>query len=582
MENQHRNQKKSDRYFLALVIIAGLGIILGLKDIAVLVVMLTLGLGFPFLFATTVFIYLLCFLPIVLFWDKRSLRPIVCLTSVIALAAVACLPSYFSNKKADAYAARVAAYQIKPAPNQTFRTVEIQQYSNSISQFNNGDSSRDGCNDVCASLLENGEVDWVRIEQRNPNYPKDEKGDATLYAPGSGDACHIPGGSNEPPQHCVLVQADDSRKADVVLILAAGYSDGLSVGKDTRGTPARGWRRITAFAGADTEYRRPLMRMHEQNYEKVRLPTIIEPAFSGMSSGGYELLHYTIKLAPLDLISALRSLGFKVNIAPKPVLDPKKQSWQGEPTDADILAAISVLNLQSSDPFSQAENGSLNQWVMHARNYKDWNTYRLDIATRIFRDPRAGFIGFFDQVFRHPEVAKILLPMALAEVQNSDISKPREALKSVLWAIPQVDADILKANLPQIISIVQTNKFGKFDRSFIYALSLAGENPLPYLSKLGSENLITTRIKAVCLAQPVGGSAYITQLRHELDGQGLGGEWPDDIVKHALYALVIHSDDAFVQDIVGKSQWRTKDRMMADMIRNRDDKRNPISNKCRD
>lgn len=324
------------------------------------------------------------------------------------------------------------------------------------------------------------------------------------------------------------------------------------------------------------------MRQHEQNYEKVMLPTIIEPAFSGMSSGGYELVHNTTKLAPLDLVSAMRTLGFKVNIAPKAAPDPKKYSWQGEPTDADIRAALSVLNLPSSDPFNHAQNGALDQWVMHARNYKDWNSDRLNIATRIYKDPRIGFIGFFDQVFRHAEVAKILLPIALEEVQNSDISKPRDALKSVLWAIPQVDADILKANLPQIISIVQTNKFGKFDRSFIYALSLAGENPLPYLAKLGSENQLSNRVRAVCLAQPVGAPAYIAELRHSIDNKSLSGEWPDDAVKNALNALVMHGDDAFVENIVNNSNWRTKDRFVADMIRNRDDKRNPPLNKCRD
>ena len=72
------------------------------------------------------------------------------------------------------------------------------------------------------------------------------------------------------------------------------------------------------------------MRQHEQNYEKVMLPTIIEPAFSGMSSGGYKLVNNTTKLAPLDLVSAMRTLGFKVNIAPKAAPDPKKYSWQGE------------------------------------------------------------------------------------------------------------------------------------------------------------------------------------------------------------------------------------------------------------
>ncbi len=578
-EHKARNIKRT--YFVALGLSAVFALVMSVKDMAILVLFVTLGLGFPLLFSATAFAYLACFLPLVLSWKEPSKRPLAAALTALALAIVGILPGYLSIRDRDSYAARLAVVQITPTAIQPYRTIEIQNGQGAFPDFAGNYGRTEGCDTVCRTLLENGEADWIRIAATGKKDNNGKFDSNTLYVSGSGEACRVPGSSNPVPAHCVLIQPDNKVPPALLIRLESGYGDGLSTAKQTGKSPLKGWRRITAISGSIYQGE-PILRAQEQSFEQIFVPTIIGPMLSGMSSSGFELMKNQTKIAPIDYVATIRMLGFKVEIAPEPVLDPKKKSWQAEPTDADIRGVLSALNLPGNTPFNQAQNDAVNQWVEHARIYKDWTSDRLDIASRVLADRRVGHVGFFDQVFIKPAVAKLLLPKVLEEVQSSDISKPHGALESALWAIDRIDMEILKENRAQIIAIVAGEMYGKFGRSFIYAASLVGENPLPYVAGYKGDNIGGVTIKAICIAQPVGAPAYIEKLRRLMDGENLDEQWPSETSKNALFALLVHGDIAFVQEIVGKTKWRTKDRFVADMIRNRDDKRNPISNKCRD
>lgn len=568
-------------YFIVLGITGVLAAIMSIKDMAIVVLFVTLGLGFPLLFSATVFLYLLCFLPLVVSWIERPKRLMAGALTTLALATVALLPGYLSIRERDAYAARLAAVQIIPTAKQPFRTIEIQNGQGAYPDFSGNYGSTKGCDTVCRTLLENGEADWIRIAATGKKDSNGTFDSNTLYVSASGEACRVHGSSNPTPPHCVLLQPDNNMQPALLIRLESGYGDGLSADKQTAKSPLTGWRRITAISGSNY-HGDPFLRAQEQNFDQTFMPSIIGPTLAGMSSSGFEFMKSQTKIAPIDYETTMRKLGFKVEIAPAPVLDPKKLSWQREPTDAEIRGALSTLNLPGNTPFNQAQNDAINEWVMYARIYKDWTSDRLEIASRVLADKRIGNAGFFDQVFTKPAVAALLLPRVLNEVEAGDISGPRYPLKSALWAIDRVDLQVLKDNKAQIVSILKGDKFGEFGRSFIYAASLVGENPLPYLAKFDGKKDGNISIKAICLAQPFGAPAYITELRRRIEGERMKGEWPSETVKQVLNALVIHGDDAFVATIVNNSNWRSKDRMMTDMIRNLDDKRNPLLNKCRD
>ncbi len=572
---------KTKIYYIALGITGVLALVMSIKDMAILVLFITLGLGFPLLFSATAFVYLACFLPMVISWKEPSKRPMAGALTALALVTVAILPGYLSIRDRDAYAARLGAVQIIPTAKQPFRTIEIQRGQGGYPDFAGNYGRAEGCDKVCRVLLENGEADWIRIAASGKKDSNGKFDSNTLYTSGLGEACRVPGSSNPTPAHCVLLQPDNNVQPALVIRLESGYGDGLSTDKQARKSPLKGWRRITALIGS-TYQGSPIMRLQEQNFDQIFMPSVIGPAMSGMSSSGFELMKSQAKILPIDYVTAIRTLGFEVEVAPETVQDPKKKSWQNEPTDAEIRDILSTLNLPGNDPFNEAQNQAVNSWIEHARIYKDWTSDRLDIATRVLADRRIGHTGFFDQVFTKPAVASLLLPKVLNEVQTSDISEPRYALQSALWSIHRLDLDILMRNKPQIVAILQGDKFGKFGRSFIYAASLVGENPLPYLDKLKGDDIGNVSITAICLAQPVGAPAYIEKLHRLVDGENLDSKWPSNIAKTALSALVMHGDTAFVQDTVSKSQWHTKDRMMADMARNRDEKRRSVLNKCRE
>lgn len=562
------------KYFVTLVVLGVLSFVLGIKDMATAVLMLTLGLAFPLLFAATAFVYLLCVLPMAWYWSEPSKRLAGGIAAIGLAAAIALLPGYLSKRDQKAIEEKLISLRIVPAERQTFRSLEVQKPA----QFNpnlSGDVFKSAaCDDVCRSLLENGEADWIRVV--TPDRSNKKATNITLFVSGAGDDCKVPGSSSAAPALCVLVRPDHSLPASLIMKLEDGNGDGLVPGRTEQRKLYAGWRRMTAINDGS----KVILRQQEQWFQAIVPPTIFVPAFAGMSSNGYEIQRKTVRLQPVDYLGAFRSLGFKAELAPPPVTDKKKRGWQREPTDAEIRDLISVLDLPGETPFNQAQDEIVNNWASYARIYKEWNPDRLALARRVFEDRRIGFVSFFDQVFTKPAVAKLLLPLALDEVEKGGLANPRENLKQALWHVDNLEPAILKDNAAPIMRIVSAGAYGEFGRTFLPAVSLIGENPLPFLSMLKGDDTSEIRIIALCVAEPKGFDAYVTQLRAEYGKSLKPGEWPNDSTRAALNALVMHGDDAFVKSVIDGSNWRNKGKMFSSMTRKRDIE-SPMIAKCR-
>ncbi|OWK22281.1 hypothetical protein AJ88_08035 [Mesorhizobium amorphae CCBAU 01583] len=69
-----------------MVIVAAVALLMTVKDLATLLLFVTLGLGIPLLFASTLLVYMACLLPLVLAIPNRRMV-LICLPLSLALAA---------------------------------------------------------------------------------------------------------------------------------------------------------------------------------------------------------------------------------------------------------------------------------------------------------------------------------------------------------------------------------------------------------------------------------------------------------------------------------------------------------------
>jgi hypothetical protein len=546
--------------------------------VATILVVVTLGLAFPLLFSPTAFVYLLCLMPLALFWRNRNARVPGAIAAVAIVGAVALTPAYLSWQREHAIAGSLADLQVKPSKIQAFRSIELLKHANFSLDLSGSDFQNDACDSICRSLIEHGEVDWIRVVI--PTQNGDKPANVTLFVSGSGKDCAVPGSSSPSPANCVLIRADHGLSASLTLRLEDGYGNGIEAkNEEERHLYAAGWRRISAYDNTNGKSEKVLL-LQEQSFQVAVFPTIITPGISGLNSGGFELEHRTIRILPIDYAEAYRLLGFRAKLLVPAQRTSEEKTWRREPTDSEIRDLISVLDLPGSESFNQAQSEIVDRWTRYARIYKVWNADRLELARRILADNRVEFTSWFDQVFAKPEVATALLPIVLDEVESSNAANPRHAMKQALWHMPQLEPGILKANSAQIIKIIEAQRYGDFGPSFLATYAVIGENPLPLLDKMAGKDGAITKIRTLCLAEPRASVAYIQRLREEFEKSQRPGDWPEDETEAALNALVLHGDDNFVQSAIDTSQWRHKDKMFRRLTANRDDERRSLFFKC--
>lgn len=564
-------------YFKLLIISGGLTLVLGIKDLSVAILMLTLGLAFPLLFSPTLFLYLLCLFPAVYLWNTR-LKAKASLVSLALIFLAGFAPPLLSQMEQRKVETDLAELSRVPSGKFAARTLELLKpasfNANIIRGFEN-----EACDRVCHSLIENNEVDWVRVKSAVPADRKRPNAfDVTLFTTGSGSDCNVPGGSAQVPSHCVLVRPNNDATAGLTIRLEDGYGDGRAAPDDQRQPNMRGWRRISAYVGAPEQ---PVLRLQEQNYERIWMPSIVGPSFSGMASSGFEFWREGIRLNPLEYEAAYRMLGYKVVMPAEKIAAKETETWRREPSDAEIRGVTSVLDLPGDAKFNAAQMELVNNWITYARIYKEWTTERIGLAKRVMLDRRMGFAVFFDQVFSKPDVSRELMPIVLDNLEAHGEDGITEAQQQALWTFRFLDPALLQPHAEQILRMVEQKKFGKFARSFFSALSLVGKDPTPFFPMLIGEDADEIRIQALCLAVPTGKAAYISQLRQLLAASITSNEeWPDDKVKSALTALVVHGDEAFAQSVIDASIWRNKGKMLGNMVRTRDRKDATRYSKC--
>ena len=155
-------------YLIVLAALAALTVLMAGQDVALIVVLGTMGIAFPFVFAATGLIYGLCAAPLVVLW-RAGARPraVGVVASVVLVAFVALAPYYLGRYAADAASAVLRASDHAPNEPVGASTLEIRRPAES---YDDTFADQRACGIECRTLLLTGQARWVRVvEVGHPN-----------------------------------------------------------------------------------------------------------------------------------------------------------------------------------------------------------------------------------------------------------------------------------------------------------------------------------------------------------------------------------------------------------------------------
>ncbi|MDE3177588.1 MAG: hypothetical protein KGM15_15925 [Pseudomonadota bacterium] len=277
--------------FLVLGAIFGLGLltfIVSLKDVALTIMMGSLGFGFPLIFAPTLIPYLAACLP--LFVGERFLTARMALTGA-ALLLVAAGP-YSLARSRLARLNEGLPKSVAQAPARLPRTVEIR-------------GGGANCDAACASLLQSGQVDWVRqpsmITRAGKSTPE-----TMLYMAGDGHRC-----LSRPLQKpfCATEFPDSGARAELELdVTSQAEAEVQGVAPFLLDRVSRvNVRGVVKGEGGRVVYDRTVVQA-----TTVGWPTLISARIDGMSSEGLELYKNDGADRSLPVVDALKAVGYKL------------------------------------------------------------------------------------------------------------------------------------------------------------------------------------------------------------------------------------------------------------------------------
>ena len=281
--------------YIPMLLVLALSILLsafvGLKDVGVAIMMVSLGFGFPLLFAPTPIPYLIALTPLLIAkrWPILGIA-----TSCLAVGAVAFLPSVISRYAVKEFSAEASRDSVSIDIGGAAKKIEIR----------NPDSGTLACDKTCTALLLSQQVDWVRfvfIRQ-----PSNKIWNREFYVAGRGQQCRLP--LAHPAPSCVVFGSDSGEAADLVIDNQRGSRpQSNEFPKSVMGDVPE--HRIIATL-AESQHNKVVFDEVSYDLPTFRMPTLITVHFSGMSSGGFELARDTYPENMLTIDHVFKALGY--------------------------------------------------------------------------------------------------------------------------------------------------------------------------------------------------------------------------------------------------------------------------------
>lgn len=560
-------------YIRFLLISAAASVITALPDVGIFVAVLTAGLG---LFLPSITYYLIAVIPGVALGSKTGNRLLGAAFSLVCIALAAFLPTLpdllrensFENGLIDAKI--ITSFKTPP------RTIEIVRPERFKQKLGVTSYPEKTCNDICRHLIESGQVDWVRFR-----IEKERGGNEIIFFhAGKSDAeCRVTG-TNLTKIPCVLVEQNHGVEAELLIQAEFSLGEGQSVIRSQTDDRFLGWLNYLAISNKDGERKTVYSNVQQSLLSPVHpFALVIKFGPSTWESGGIEIRKMPKILNPVDYVSMLIDLGYELptNLSSKP--KSTQQSHQFEPNTDQTRLLLSVLDLPSDSKFNESQMTIINQWILHARQYEEWSTERVELVKRIYQDFRIGKVTSFTQIATKDQVSEILLPLALKQLKNS---KHSSQMEQVLRGIPLMDKSIVQASKSTIENLLDAKSNKQFYNKLIFAGARAAIDPAPYLDQV-EHNLLSLKIQAYCYLEPIGNTKSLQVLRSILSApkSRSNGEWPDKPTEQAFRALARHGDIDTVVQIVKNSEWDHKKSIIKRSQNKVDDWRIKIYRACR-
>jgi hypothetical protein len=273
-----------------LIAIFGFGLLsafVGLNNVAVAIMMTTLGFGFPLIYAATPIPYLIALLPLFV-GDGFILAR--CVVTAVALLLVSAAPNWFAMQELLRLNRDLPPPLVAP-PAKVPRTLEIE---NSVHQW---------CDEVCVAILQTGQLAWLRLQPL-----KDAGGHSVVYKPGDGKNCvFYPGPANS---FCVTKQPDSGESAELKIEFTSELGPLLS---ETMQYLFEQVRRVHIRGILNSEGEgKVIFDKTTVEGQMVGVPTLISVKFFGMSSHGFTLAKNVEIHSERDVIDALKSIGYNL------------------------------------------------------------------------------------------------------------------------------------------------------------------------------------------------------------------------------------------------------------------------------
>ncbi|MBR0851819.1 hypothetical protein JQ543_29060 [Bradyrhizobium diazoefficiens] len=426
--------------------------------------------GFVVLAAPTILIYLLAIAPLVLARTAPN-RPVAIGLVAIGLlipVGIAIVPGWISEQRATEFIARMSADDVSGTADGKPRRIElIGNSASGLFEFNQGIGDKTAtCNQICARLLFNGEVDWVRVT-RMPDASvllRKETARSVTYRIEHRDFCPdaAPAGyvvekvvrDRLISGDCLIAEAGGNEAADATVRLSTNYS--------SKSYPPAPFPDAPDFVLVDsikqfqinmrgTDDASPLRRQTETAVLVLAKPYYIgtemhiQGGYSGPTRGRRRIVARLI-----DLAGSLRAaFGYEIgDIAPA-----KSDSVRAvaERILAIPASAAPVFSTQQQDVLVEALKATAKQASVSSAD--------IELVSHIVTDDRmkisTAALSIQEMLRKNPGLYRPLIPVVLDRMSGPG-DQTTSHYKSMLgWSLSDVSTNDLRPYREKMIGIVE-------------------------------------------------------------------------------------------------------------------------------
>jgi hypothetical protein len=495
-------------YFIMLAVLGGLSLVMAINDMALIVTLLTLGLGLPFVAAATFFLYWACFLPLALMWNGQRSMGFGFSIVLVLLAVFA--PAELGQNAAETITQELRKDDRAPAATLDVWSVEFRLPQGSLSGV--FEKNGRGCGSECRTLLANPRIDFVRIvEETGPN-----RFNSSVHRLMRGADCAVPG-STASASNCVLVVPDTFGPAELTFTLTETW------GRQRPGTPDNAFVqthlvRLASGVMHHGTQGTEIFRQTEIDISAAMRPTALVPIFKATSSHGVEFVRRRERSNPIVMAEIIEKLGLARDVVaadvPKP--SPAAHDWRKPVDDTSTREVIAILDLPQHEAFDAGKSSTISDWVMQARMIKDWTPEQIVLLRRIMHDRRIDRGVSVGQIFeRDPGVARALLPDFIEIAEQGSLNA--SPLHGSTYVLRQLDPSLVQPYGSRIVALIDRD--ADMRRRFIASVGRLGFDPTSMLFPLppmSNQHLRMESLRGACLAESRWAPSLVAALRREL------------------------------------------------------------------